>query len=299
MGHGVRPSFHGFVSLWLALLMGIIGTQKSFGCPAECTCEPGKVNCQGKKLHNVPSNIPRTSKELILANNNLTVLPPIELNYLSELVYLDCSHNQLTMDPPFSFTGTVKLIYLDLSFNRISYIAHHTLSQLGKLMLLNLSGNANLTLIDAVAFSGNGMLTYLDVSGCSLRYIDDDTFENLHHLYSLGIHNNPWRCDCALLELCTWIEETTIELSNTDKIICSEPKSFQGLQLFGPVQQELHFSCLVHLETKDFLNMAIIAFCIFIGGMIAAWLVGISTVMYYHPTMRADDESDDEEYTMI
>ncbi|XP_015280254.1 PREDICTED: leucine-rich repeat-containing protein 52-like [Gekko japonicus] len=272
--------------------------EKTFGCPTECTCDQWRVNCEGKNLSHVPSKIPLTTKELMLQKNNITSLPHIDLNYLSELVYLDCSQNQLKLDPHFSFTGPTKLIYLDLSVNRIAYVSHHTLSQLEKLMLLNLSSNPNLTLIEKEAFRGNPLLMYLDVSGCGLKHVDDDVFEHLSNLHILGINNNPWRCDCALLEFCTWIEETTIELTNTADILCKEPKAFQDHQLFGMVQHGLHFACLVHLETHDFLIMALIAFCIFFGGIFVAWLVGISTVMYYHPIMKADDESDEEECRM-
>ncbi|XP_054826104.1 leucine-rich repeat-containing protein 52-like [Eublepharis macularius] len=144
------------------------------------------------------------------------------------------------------------------------------------------------------------MLAYLDVSYCGLNYVDDDALEHLSNLHTLGINNNPWICDCALLEFCTWIQESAILLSNPDDIVCAEPSSFQGLQLFGRVQHELHHSCLVHLEAHDFLNMALIAFCIFFGGTLVAGLVGISTVMYYHPTMKTDDnEAENEEYRMI
>lgn len=163
-------------------------------------------------MQNVPGNIPLTTKELVLTNNNITYLPLMEINFLSELVYLDCSHNQLMMDLHFAFSGTVKLIYLDLSFNRIAYLSIQTLSHLKNLMLLNLSGNPNLTLIEKEAFQGNTMLMYLDLSGCGLHHINNHAFGHLSNLHTLGIHNNPWRCDCALLEFCTWVEDTTIEL---------------------------------------------------------------------------------------
>ncbi|XP_061463302.1 leucine-rich repeat-containing protein 52-like [Rhineura floridana] len=298
MGHLVLPSFHSSTSLWIAFLIGIKWTQRGLSCPQECTCEKWQVNCSGKMLDQVPTGIPLITKELILANNNLSSLPLLQMSYLNELVYLDCSHNLVEMGLDFTFPGIVKLTYLDLSFNRLSYITSHTFSQLNKLLLLNLSSNPMMLDIKEKAFESNSLLRYLDMSDCGLTYISAELFRHLHNLHILGIKGNPWNCDCNFLEFCNWMKKADTLYPNSEEITCSKPELLKGLTVLE-AESKLHYLCLVHLETEDFIFTALIAFCIFFGGTLVAWLAGISTVIYYHPVMKVDDESEDEEYRMI
>ncbi|XP_062985796.1 leucine-rich repeat-containing protein 52-like [Elgaria multicarinata webbii] len=298
MGYLTLTSCHSSTAFCVALLIGIKWAGKGLSCSTECTCEKWKVDCKGKKLDNLPTSIPLTTKELILADNNLNGLPPLEMSYLNELVYLDCSHNLINMGLDFTFPGMDKLTYLDLSFNQISYITPHTFSQLNNLLLLNLSSNPKMVEIKVQAFDSNHLLRYLDLSDCGLSYISAEIFRDLNNLHSLGLMDNPWNCDCNLLEFCTWMKKANVQYPNPAKINCKTPEDFQGLEVLEAASK-LHYSCFVHLDTEDFIFMALIAFCIFFGGTLVAWLVGIGTVIYYHPILKVDDESEDEEYRMI
>ncbi|XP_066480623.1 leucine-rich repeat-containing protein 52-like [Tiliqua scincoides] len=332
MRYFVLTAFHISTPLWLALLIGLRWPEKSLGCPPECTCENWEVNCTGKNLRSIPTTIPLPTKKLNLADNNLTCLPQLEISYLNELIYLDCSHNQLNMNYPFSFPDMTQLTYLDLSYNNISYITAYTFRQLNKLLFLNLSGNRSLKEIKDKSFGGNTMLRYLDLSNCGLTYLSGDLVKHLHNLHQVGVNGNPWHCDCDFLEFCAWMKESLyrhafdsidrdllwsklasmgidkrllmlikILYSNTSyasDVICHKPESLYGLTLFE-AENTLHFECLTHLEKNDFIFMTLIAFCIFFGGTLVAGLVGISTVIYYHPVVKMHDDSEDEEQKMI
>lgn len=209
MKYFVLPTFHNSPSLWLALLLGLRWVERSFSCPPGCLCEPLEVNCTRRNLKSIPT-INLITKKLILAFNEITSLPQLELSYLNELIHLDCSHNKIIISFPFVFPDLQELTYLDLSYNNVSYLTIYTFRQLNKLLFLNLSGNRWLKQIHHNTFERNKMLSYLDVSNCGFTYLSADLFVNLHNLHHIGITGNSWICDCDLLEFCTWMSETSV-----------------------------------------------------------------------------------------
>ncbi|XP_044295321.1 SLIT and NTRK-like protein 6 [Varanus komodoensis] len=295
MGRLLPPPPWSPVGLCVALLLGLSWAEEGLGCPQGCTCERWEVACTGGGLDRVPSAIPLTTKVLVLANNSLASLPPMEMSYLNDLVYLDCSRNLLHMSFDFTFPRMVKLTYLDLSFNRILRITPRTFSQLQGLLLLNLSSNPTLVEIKAHAFDSNPLLRYLDLRACGLTSVGADTFRQLHNLHSLGLAENPWSCDCSLLEFCNWMKKAHVQYPDPERTLCQKPDNVRGLQVLEGASR-IHYTCFVHLELGDFAVMALIAFCIFFGGTLAAWLVGISAVIYYHPVPKVNDESEDEDW---
>ncbi|XP_033006893.1 leucine-rich repeat-containing protein 52-like [Lacerta agilis] len=295
MGHLLLPSFRASTPLWIVVLIVIKWTGKSLSCPASCSCEQKTVNCSSKALDNVPGSIPLTTKELILSNNKIVTLPILEMSYLNELVYLDCSHNLLEMSLDFTFPGIVKLTYLDLSFNRLSYVTPHTFSQLNKLLLLNLSSNPSLVEVKDKAFDSNTLLRFVDMSDCGLTYIGGELFRDLQNLHSLRLKGNPWNCDCNFLEFSNWMKRVDVLYPDSEEMTCNKPDLLKGLTI-NVAESKLHYLCLVHLDLQDFIFLGLIAICIFFGGTLVAWLVGVCTVIYYHPVMKVDEELDEEEY---
>uniref|UniRef100_A0A670IBK1 Leucine rich repeat containing 52 n=1 Tax=Podarcis muralis TaxID=64176 RepID=A0A670IBK1_PODMU len=233
------------------------------------------VNCSMKALDKVPGSIPLTTRELILSYNKLVTLPVLEMSYLNELVYLDCSHNLLEMGLDFTFPGIVKLTYLDLSFNKLSFVTPYTFSQLNKLLLLNLSSNPKLVEVKDKAFDSNPLLRFVDMSDCALTYVGGELFKDLHNLHSLRLKGNPWNCDCSFLEFCNWIKKADVVYPG---------ETFSQVRI--PWGTKLHYLCLVHLDFQDFVFLGLMAICIFFGGTLVAWLVGLATVIYYHPVMK-------------
>uniref|UniRef100_A0A670IBC2 Leucine rich repeat containing 52 n=1 Tax=Podarcis muralis TaxID=64176 RepID=A0A670IBC2_PODMU len=244
-------------------------------CPSKCSCEQKAVNCSMKALDKVPGSIPLTTRELILSYNKLVTLPVLEMSYLNELVYLDCSHNLLEMGLDFTFPGIVKLTYLDLSFNKLSFVTPYTFSQLNKLLLLNLSSNPKLVEVKDKAFDSNPLLRFVDMSDCALTYVGGELFKDLHNLHSLRLKGNPWNCDCSFLEFCNWIKKADVVYPG---------ETFSQVRI--PWGTKLHYLCLVHLDFQDFVFLGLMAICIFFGGTLVAWLVGLATVIYYHPVMK-------------
>lgn len=195
-------------ALALAFLISVKWPNGGWGCPPECLCFNLMVNCQHKGLDNIPTAVPLTTRELILTDNYFKEIPPLEIAYLHELVYLDCSHNLIEIDKDSSFPAAEKLTYLDISHNRLSEISARTFSELHRLVFLNISANPMIKRIDEGAFAPVPLLRYIDVSFCSLEALTVPTVDHLSNLDSLGIKGNPWDCNCTFLELCNWLRQT-------------------------------------------------------------------------------------------
>ncbi|XP_053167829.1 leucine-rich repeat-containing protein 52-like [Hemicordylus capensis] len=295
MRYRVLPSFRNSTSFWLALLIGMKWAERGLSCPSDCTCDRLEVDCSGKNLLRFPSPIPLTTKKLYIAQNHLTCLSPLQMNLLNDLVYLDCSHNEIKMSLNFSFPGSIKLTYLDLSHNQFFHINDNTFSKLNRLLLLNLSSNAKIQTLGSGTFHNNHLLRYLDISGCGISMIDEEMFLKMHNLRTLGLSNNPWICDCDLMDLCSWVDKkhSSVSFPKSEEMVCNEPRTLRGKTLKA-VNVRLHDLCLLHLDTNHFVIVALIGIGPFLLGITTAWLLGMVTVLYCYPMMKIEDESDDE-----
>ncbi|GAA6103108.1 leucine-rich repeat-containing protein 52 [Tachysurus ichikawai] len=178
----------------------------SAGCPERCVCdEQLVVQCAGQRLSVFPVDLPLATRQLILSDNRIGELPPLQLNYLSDLVYLDCSNNSLTEISESTFGNLRKLAYLDLSFNALARIEDRTFGALVSLVMLRLTDNPGLSEIHADAFAENSALQVLDVSRNNLTTLNVSTLVALPALRALGLSGNPWRCDCDTEDLCLWV----------------------------------------------------------------------------------------------
>uniref|UniRef100_A0A8C9G9S4 LRRNT domain-containing protein n=1 Tax=Pavo cristatus TaxID=9049 RepID=A0A8C9G9S4_PAVCR len=115
----------------LVFLLGMGMASGDVSCPSGCSCRYLEVNCTGQQLQEFPAAIPLDTRQLILAANNVSYLPAMELSFLADLVYLDCRKNLLGDDLDFTFIGVVKLVYLDLSFNNLTQVTFSTFSHGG------------------------------------------------------------------------------------------------------------------------------------------------------------------------
>lgn len=177
------------------------------GCPNRCVCDDQLVvQCAGQELTLFPIDLPLATRQLILSNNRIGTLPALQLNYLSDLVYLDCSNNSLTDISESTFGNLRKLAYLDLSFNTLLQIEERTFGPLASLVMLRLTDNPGLGDIHPDAFSENAALQVLDVSRNNLTSLNISSLIALPALRSLGLSGNPWSCDCDTEDLCLWVQ---------------------------------------------------------------------------------------------
>ncbi|CAG5862905.1 unnamed protein product [Menidia menidia] len=214
------------------------------GCPDRCVCDDQLVvQCAGQDLTLFPNDLPLATRQLIISNNRIGDLPALQLNYLSDLVYLDCSNNSLAEISESTFGNLRKLAYLDLSFNGLLQIEDRTFGPLASLVMLRLTDNPGLGEIHPDAFSENIALQVLDVSRNNLTALNISSLIALPALRSMGLSGNPWKCDCDTEDLCLWVQ--------------IEGFKFQDLPSFGLFSQRAplrHVMTLVTTKGKTWLQ---------------------------------------------
>lgn len=196
----------------LLLLLAHVVSSMPPGCPERCVCDDQHaVQCAEQDLRRFPTGLPLNTRQLILSNNRISDLPAIELNYLSDLAYLDCSNNSLAHISRSTFGNLRKLAYLDLSFNSFRKIEEQTFSALESLVMLRLTDNPRLSEFHPRAFSHASALQVLDISRNNLSRLNVSSLVALAGLRSLGLSGNPWLCACDAEELCLWMHTDTFK----------------------------------------------------------------------------------------
>ncbi|KFV89758.1 Leucine-rich repeat-containing protein 52, partial [Fulmarus glacialis] len=279
--------------LSLMFLLGMGMALERINCPSRCSCQYLEVNCTGQQLQEFPAAIPLDTRQLILAANNVSYLPAMELNFLADLVYLDCRKNLLGDDLDFTFIGVAKLVYLDLSFNNLTQVTFSTFSHLLSLVVLKISDNPNLLAIEKDAFTNNTWLRHLDVSRTGLTFLDTSTVRDLPNLRFLGLSDNLWHCNCSFLDFITWMTESNVHFPDADNITCYTPEGLRDLKM-PAVEAQLHFNCLTQLHKQDYIFLCLIGFCIFFAGTVAAWLAGVCAVICKVHTSKGEEGEEED-----
>ncbi|NXJ95198.1 LRC52 protein, partial [Corythaixoides concolor] len=282
--------------LSLMFLLGMGMASERINCPSKCSCQYLEVNCTGQQLQEFPAAIPLDTRQLILAANNVSYLPAVELSFLVDLVYLDCRKNLLGDDLDFTFIGVAKLVYLDLSFNNLTQITFSTFSHLVSLVVLKISDNPNLVAIEKDAFINNTWLRHLDVSRTGLTFLDTSTVQDLPNLRFLGLSDNLWHCNCSFLDFITWMTESNVHFPDADNTTCYTPEGLRALRM-PAAEARLRSSCRTQLYKQDYVFVCLIGFCMFFAGTMAAWLAGVCAVIYDVHTPKGEEEEEEEEDT--
>ncbi|XP_066950508.1 protein slit-like isoform X2 [Macrobrachium rosenbergii] len=111
-------------------------------CPASCRCDGTRLDCSGRDLTEIPTNLPTASTTLDLSYNQLFSLEGSTLFMrLKDLTHLDLSHNRLTGLTADFFRGARSLANLDLSGNHISCLSSKIIEHLPRLTDLDISSN--------------------------------------------------------------------------------------------------------------------------------------------------------------
>ncbi|KAM9719594.1 leucine-rich repeat-containing protein 52-like [Menidia menidia] len=280
----------------LLLATGVIASPViSAGCPDRCVCDDQLVvQCAGQHLSAFPADLPLATRQLILSNNLIAELPPLGLNYLSDLVYLDCSNNSLTEISESTFGNLRKLAYLDLSFNTLTRIEGRTFGPLASLVMLRMTDNPGLSEIHPDAFAENEALQVLDVSRNNLTVLNVTSLIALPALRSVGLSGNPWLCECENEDLCLWVHLEGFKFQDEGQTVCGSPVDMQGRRL-GEMGVQLRTLCHQTLGSWDYLFFVAIGFVIFAAGTVSAWLMGVVMVLYERYIKKKDEQLDVED----
>lgn len=246
------------------------------GCPTSCVCKwkNGKqtVECNNKDLLIIPEGMDSGTQVLEFNGNNLHALHSekfLKMDLINlQRIYLARCRIKIIDDR--TFKGLTNLVELDLSGNLLETVPTETFLDCPSLMRLTLSYNPIRTLRKA-AFNHLSFLNTLELSHCDLSKVDDNAFvglinlEWLHlngnkltsivgldilrkHLKGIELQNNPWICDCHLIELHTWL--ISVNISKSVEPQCSGPPRVYG-RLVKTVQME-ELACLPDVSPTTF-----------------------------------------------
>uniref|UniRef100_A0A674B8J7 Leucine-rich repeat, immunoglobulin-like and transmembrane domains 1a n=1 Tax=Salmo trutta TaxID=8032 RepID=A0A674B8J7_SALTR len=239
--------------MFLAFLLGLYlatGAPPSSvnACPSQCSCffhnlsdgsMARSVICNDPEISIVPASFPVDTSKLRIEKTAIHRIPSEAFSYLPNLEFLWMSFNVLSSLKPDSFRGMLNLEELRLDGNALTTFPWESLMDMSSLTLLDLHNN-QLTSVPADATIYLKNLTYLDLSSNNLLTVPAEVLatwltvkpvqgpENSKMI--LGLHDNPWVCDCRLYDLVQFQKLPTLSVALIDtRLRCAAPESLSGV----------------------------------------------------------------------
>uniref|UniRef100_A0A4W4H2L4 Ig-like domain-containing protein n=1 Tax=Electrophorus electricus TaxID=8005 RepID=A0A4W4H2L4_ELEEL len=217
-------------------------------CPAHCSCFHHKLSdgskarsilCSDPALTLIPTNFPLDTFKLRIEKTAITSISSKTFDCFSSLQFLSMSFNSLSILYVDSFHGLHTLDELRLDGNILTSFPWKCLTDMPSLRLLDLHNN-KITSIPAEAAGYIKNLTYLDLSSNSLAAVPPEVLtvwfspklplDTGNSKMILGLHDNPWQCDCRLFDLVQFQKSPSSSVAFIDmRLRCSEPESLSGV----------------------------------------------------------------------
>nr|XP_020501416.1 leucine-rich repeat, immunoglobulin-like domain and transmembrane domain-containing protein 1 [Labrus bergylta] len=220
----------------------------SSSCPAQCSCffhklsdgsKARSVLCNDPEITVVPPNFPIDTSKLRIEKTAITRISSDNFHYLNNLEFLWMSFNSLNLLNVDSFRGLYNLDELRLDGNSLTSFPWESLTDMPNLRLLDLHNN-KISTIPAEAIVNIKNITYLDLSSNSLNTIPADVLtmwlsvkpsqDSDSSKLILGLHDNPWLCDCRLYDLVQFQKSPSSSVALIDtRLRCADPESLSGV----------------------------------------------------------------------
>ncbi|XP_053710268.1 leucine-rich repeat, immunoglobulin-like domain and transmembrane domain-containing protein 1b [Synchiropus splendidus] len=217
-------------------------------CPTQCSCFYHKLSdgskarsvlCNDPQITSVPPNFPSDTSKLRIEKTAITRIASNSFHYLSNMEFLWMSFNSLNSLNTESFRGLTNLDELRLDGNTLTSFPWESLTDMPNLRLLDLHNN-KITVIPPEAILYIKNITYLDLSSNSLATVPTNILSMWLNVRPqqdsdsgkliLGLHDNPWLCDCRLYDLVQFQKSpsSTVALVDT-RLKCADPESLSGV----------------------------------------------------------------------
>ncbi|XP_075135753.1 leucine-rich repeat-containing protein 19 [Leptodactylus fuscus] len=145
--------------------------------------------------------------ELNLSQNNITELINSSFREQAKLEVLILSNNYITSIGELAFINLKNLKVLDLSFNVITHLPANIQIPSPQLQALNLQNNS---------------LTNLDIK---------EALKELKTPLNITLSGNPWNCNCDLISLSLWLNNSTVVLENENITLCATPQKMTNYKI--------------------------------------------------------------------
>lgn len=192
-------------------------------------------------------------QRLNLYRNNLTVLPTTLFHQLHQLKYLNLSRNKFKVLPNGIFASQFALEHLIIDETGVQKLNNWVSRKpddvnkdvLKHLRVISMQNNRNLSEIDAVTLRSLPAVEYLNLSGNRLVILPHEISEmtelkhldiskndlisiprqlnTLEHLDTINMLGNRYECDCQMVWLTTWINDTRKRAINSTLIVQRPP----------------------------------------------------------------------------
>uniref|UniRef100_A0A673G112 Leucine-rich repeat, immunoglobulin-like domain and transmembrane domain-containing protein 1 n=1 Tax=Sinocyclocheilus rhinocerous TaxID=307959 RepID=A0A673G112_9TELE len=217
-------------------------------CPSQCSCfyhnlsdgsRARSVICNDPEISLVPATFPGDTSKLRIEKSAIKRIPSEAFSYLSNLEFLWMSFNVLSSLNSDSFRGLYSLEELRLDGNSLTSFPWESLMDMPSLRLLDVHNN-QLSLVPSEAAPYMKNVTYLDLSSNNLLTVPSEvlstwlTVKPIQGAESskmiLGLHDNPWLCDCRLYDLVQFQKSPSLSVAFIDtRLRCADPESLSGV----------------------------------------------------------------------
>uniref|UniRef100_A0A3Q2XPT3 Leucine rich repeat containing 24 n=1 Tax=Hippocampus comes TaxID=109280 RepID=A0A3Q2XPT3_HIPCM len=218
-------------------------------CPASCRCYSLTVECGSTGLLALPERVPASTQTLFLQDNVIGQIRRQDLHPLAQLhyLYLESCSVEGEYFPSKRHSSLLLFRGPQTSCCRLAMRRPQRLQE------LHLQRNG-VEMVGEQAMAGLTSLALLDLSGNRLHTLAAAALRPLVSLQVLRITENPWRCDCALHWLRTWMDEEGRRLlssSERRRLRCREPPRLSRLGLLEvPPNSLVCIPPLVQLEPR-------------------------------------------------
>ncbi|XP_051507791.1 leucine-rich repeat, immunoglobulin-like domain and transmembrane domain-containing protein 1 [Myxocyprinus asiaticus] len=237
----------------LTVVLGLLFVASGFSlvrssCPAQCSCfyhnlsdgsRARSVICNDPEISLVPATFPEDTSKLRIEKTAIKRIPSEAFSYLSNLEFLWMSFNVLSSLNSDSFRGLYSLEELRLDGNSLTSFPWESLMDMPSLRLLDVHNN-QLSSVPSEAALYMKNLTYLDLSSNNLLTVPSEVLSTWLTVkltqgaesskMILGLHDNPWLCDCRLYDLVQFQKSPSLSVAFIDtRLRCADPESLSGV----------------------------------------------------------------------
>ncbi|TSK22740.1 Leucine-rich repeat, immunoglobulin-like domain and transmembrane domain-containing protein 1 [Bagarius yarrelli] len=217
-------------------------------CPSKCSClyhkltDGSKVRsviCNEPEMSLLPDSFPSDTSKLTIEKTAIKSIPSEAFKNLPNLEFLWMSFNVLSSVKVDSFRGLNSLEELRLDGNFLAAFPWESLKYMPNLKLLDLHSN-KLSSVSKEAAKYIKSLRYLDLSSNNLLTMPSEVLSTWMTVkliqgeesskIILGLHDNPWLCDCRLYDLVQFQKSASQLVAFIDTSLrCTAPGSLSGV----------------------------------------------------------------------